>query len=82
MKCIVSICGNDAIHNIGIRLRRPDTSAIWAPDTNAFVCNDHAVQGLTIQIVLTPNESGEIETVVSSPGGDPVIRTTPIIREA
>jgi len=79
MPCIISGCTNPADHNIGIRVRRPDTSAIWAPNTDAFLCDDHATKGLRITIVLTPTASGEIETDVSSPGGGVVSRTTPII---
>jgi len=80
MSCIVLGCTNYAAHQIGIRLRRPDTSAIWAPDTWAYVCDVHAVQGFDIEIILTPNTSGMIETVVSSPGGVPVTRTTEIVQ--
>ena len=36
MPCIITGCPNEGIHNIGIRCRRPDTTAIWAPNTNAF----------------------------------------------
>ncbi len=79
MPCIVTGCRNLADHNIGIRVRRPDTSAIWAPNTDAFLCDDHATQGLRITIVLTPTGTGAIETEVSSPGGLPVSRTTPIV---
>ena len=80
MNCIVTGCTNDAIHQIGIRLRRPGGTAIWAPETHAYVCDAHAVQGFSVQIVLTPNRSGEIETLVSSPPGGVVTRTTLITR--
>jgi hypothetical protein len=33
MNCIVMGCTNNAKHNIGIRLRRPGGTAIWAPNT-------------------------------------------------
>lgn len=80
MICIVAGCTNYAAHNVGIRLRRPDGTAIWAPNTAAFVCDVHAVQGFNIRITLTPNTSGEIETGVSSPGGAAVSRTTGIVQ--
>lgn len=82
MNCIVPGCTNYADHNIGIRLRRPNGNAIWAPNTMAYVCDAHAVQGFNIQIILTPNTSGEIETLVSSPPGVPVSRSTPISQQA
>jgi hypothetical protein len=82
MACIIPGCRNRARHNVGIRLRRPSTRAIWAPNTDAFLCDDHATQGLEITIVLTPTNTGEIETKVSSPGGRVISRTTPIIHHA
>ena len=80
MPCIIAGCKNRAEHNIGIRLRRPDTSAIWAPNTEAFLCDEHAIQGLKIRIVLMPTATGEIETEVTSQGFV-ASRTTGIINE-
>jgi len=83
MPCIIDGCPNPALHNLGIRLRRPDTTAIWAPNTDAFVCDTHATQGFTIQIILTPTMSGNIETKVrSQPAGQTISRTTPIVQPA
>lgn len=82
MNCIIPGCTNDANNNIGIRLRRPDTSAIWAPNTNAYICAEHAVQGFSIQIILNPNTSGRIRTLVSATQGNPVSRTTRITQQA
>jgi hypothetical protein len=82
-RCIVAGCTEYAAHNIGIRLRRPNGTAIWAPNTAAFVCATHATAGFRIQIALTPNTTGEIETEVSSVGsGSTVCRTTPIVQSA
>ncbi len=80
MSCIVEGCTNEAHHNLGIRLRRPDTTAIWAPNMDAFLCNQHATQGLKINIILEPTDTGEIETLVSAPL--PVKRTTQIVHGA
>ena len=82
MACIIAGCRNRARHNIGVRLRRPSTRAIWAPNTDAYLCDEHAVQGLRVEVVLTPTTTGRIETVVSSPGGRTVTRRTPIIHAA
>jgi hypothetical protein len=79
--CIVNGCPSVAENNIGVRVRRPDTTAIWAPNTDAYLCDLHAAQGLRITVVLTPTHTGNIETIVSSPGGLPVSRTTPIVNE-
>jgi hypothetical protein len=79
MACIIDGCKNPAEHNLGIRLRRPNTKAIWAPNLDAFVCDDHAARGLKIEIILMPTGTGEIETEVRSQGGKRVAqRKTPI----
>lgn len=77
MPCIISGCPNLAEHNLGVRLRRPDTSAIWAPNTEAFLCDDHAGNGLRITVILEPTGTGEIETRIFA-AGNTVSRTTPI----
>lgn len=82
MPCIIAGCGNYANHNVSIRLRRPDTSGIWAPNTSAHLCDQHATAGLRIEIILTPQQTGQIETIVHSPGGEPAQRKTPIKNEA
>lgn len=80
-QCIIANCPNEAEHNISIRCRRPATTAIWAPNTNAFLCDQHAEQGCTIQITLVPNNNQTVTTNVSG-GGQVQTRTTPIIHEA
>jgi hypothetical protein len=82
MPCIIKGCKNRGRHNIGVRLRRPSTRAIWAPNTNALLCDEHATQGLQITMKLTPTNSQKIETHVSSPGGHVVTRRTRIIKRA
>lgn len=67
MPCIIQGCTNVAKHYIGVRLRRPNTSAIWAANTNAYVCRHHASQGLEITIILRPTNTGRIETWTRSP---------------
>lgn len=79
--CLVPDCENDADHNLGIRLRRPNTSAIWAPNCNAYLCDDHAEEGCTIMISIIPNSSGKIKTIVSA-GGNAKTRTTDITHAA
>ena len=45
MACIIAGCRNPATNNFSVRLRREDTSAIWAPNTEAFICDEHAACG-------------------------------------
>lgn len=66
MKCIIDGCTKEGVHNIGIRCRRPDTTAIWAPNTCAYLCDEHAEQGCIIDILITPTLDGKIQTNVKS----------------
>jgi len=77
-QCLISGCTNNAENNISIRCRRPDTSAIWDPNTKAFLCYIHADQGYSISINLTTASTRSITTNVSA-GGRIERRTTPII---
>lgn len=77
-QCLIPNCQNLGIHNIGIRCRRPETTAIWAPNTEGFLCDVHAQQGYTIDITLTPVTSRTITTNVSA-GGNVETRTTQIV---
>jgi hypothetical protein len=78
MACIVPGCKNDAPNNFGVRLRRPNTSAIWAPNTNASVCDQHATQGVRVRVTLDFTQTQQVETNVSAAGGPIASRTTPI----
>ena len=77
-QCLIPNCQNDATNNIAIRLRRSDTTAIWAPNSEAHLCDAHAAQGYTINIQLTPIQTNTITTNVSA-GGHTESRTTPIL---
>ena len=50
MQCIIEGCQNEGKHNFGVRLRRPNTRAIWAPNTDAFVCDFHASRGMRVTV--------------------------------
>ncbi|WP_276974348.1 hypothetical protein [Flavobacterium filum] len=77
-QCLIPNCPNNATNNISIRLRREDTTAIWAPNSEAFLCNAHAAQGYTINIDFVPAQGHSITTNVSA-GGHTETRTTPIV---
>ena len=75
--CLIPNCQNDARHNLGIRCRRPETTAIWAPNCDAYLCDAHADQGYTIDITLTQVVTKTITTRVTA-GAQTASRTTPI----
>lgn len=82
MSCIIPGCLNLAENNLSVRLRRPDTTAIWAPNTEAFVCDEHAVQGLHITVILEPKNDHKLETKVCGVRPPTANRITPIINAA
>ena len=77
MQCIIEGCENEGVNNFGVRLRRPDTSAIWAPNTEAYICDFHASRGLRVIVFLEPTEHSKLETIVRSVS-QPASRTTRI----
>ena len=78
MPCIFEGCDRPGLHNFAVRLRRPDTTAIWAPNTNALVCNYHAGRGMRITVHLESIEEHVVETRVQSIVPAVVTRTTEI----
>lgn len=76
--CIISGCTNVATNNFSVRLRREDTSAIWAPNTEAYICDHHASTGFDVDVTLTPRSDHDLQTAVSG-GGAPATRTTKIV---
>jgi len=80
MSCIFPGCREEAKHTLGIRLRRPDTTAIWAPNTDACLCDRHATQGIAITILLEATNTGRVETRVLA--GTPGRRDTDIAHNA
>ena len=63
------VCGDRAPHALGIRLRRPDQSAIWAPNLGAFLCDLHARSGCVVAVVYRETTTGRVQATVTSDGG-------------
>ena len=67
--CIVPGCHREGRNKLGIRCRvwhdaptshgKGKTSALWAPDTDAFLCDEHALGGASITILYEPTNTGE-----------------------
>ena len=83
-QCLIPGCPNNAPYYLGVRLRRPrkkgrrsSGTAIWAPNCNAYLCDQHAREGYSINVTLTPLATRDITTNTSA-GGALVTRTTPI----
>lgn len=77
--CLIPGCRRAPTLALSIRLRRRDTSAVWCPETHAYVCDLHGEQGADIEIMFRENVSGEIATrVVGVSRRGFAERTTPI----
>jgi len=44
----------EAFYTLNVRLRRPDTSSVWAPSTGAYICDECALSGGKLEIIYTP----------------------------
>jgi hypothetical protein len=86
-RCVVPGCENPGKHRLGVRCRvwhepspiagKSKTSALWAPDSDAFLCDQHALGGAHITLIFEPNDSGETAVrVIAAPYADD--RRTPI----
>jgi hypothetical protein len=61
---------NEGRHVLTIRMRRPDTSAVWAPTTDFHVCDTHATEGADLEIIYRPKKTSKIVMDVYSPAKD------------
>lgn len=67
-ECVVPGCTGEGRNKLGVRCRvwhhgRPGkakTSALWSPDAEAYLCDEHALCGANITLLYEPNRSGEI----------------------
>lgn len=67
--CIVPGCRQAGRNKLGVRCRvwhdepsshgKGKTAALWAPDADAYLCDDHALGGATITLLYEPDGSGE-----------------------
>ena len=83
MKCIAPGCGDTARNKLGLRLRKRNTRAVWAPDLEAYLCKKHAEDGGTWVIEYVPGVNGKNVDVTVCVGGQQVaIRKSPVKKVA
>jgi len=75
-------CTNDALNYLGVRLRKPSTRAVWAPDLDAFLCKEHAEAGGMFGITFEPGSGGMVTFTVRAGGQLVTERTIEIKRSA
>jgi len=85
--CVVPGCERPGKNKLGVRCRvwhepsavpgKKKTSALWAPDADAFLCDEHALGGAHITLIFEPDSSRETAVrVVAAAQTD--ARTRPI----
>lgn len=71
-ECLIPGCNNVANDGaLSIRCRDRNTNAIWSPNLDAYLCDFHALQGCTIDVIITPNTSEHLKMITRS--GDNVV---------
>lgn len=65
---MVPDCPNEGYYTLNLRMRRPDTTAVWAPATGAYFCDDHALGG-KLSLVWEPDESDQVKIETSAKSG-------------
>lgn len=84
--CIIPGCVYEGRNKLGVRCRvwhnehptKKKTSALWAPDADAYICDYHALGGARITLVFEPNTSDKITILVFAARGTVRGRSVPI----
>jgi hypothetical protein len=74
-ECFVPACAEDGRNQIGIRCRiahsgqspfpsKSRTHAIFSIESGAFLCDQHALSGMSLALALSPNASEEASLAV------------------
>lgn len=82
MNCLIPGCDNPARNKLGLRCRKPTTRAVWAPDSEAYLCKHHAESGVTIAVTIEPAQTKTVTVTYGSGAHLAPSRTTPIRRKA
>jgi hypothetical protein len=74
--CLYPGCANEAINQIGLRLRRPPgPDNVWTHDTGAYLCDEHARLGLALTIdVALHSDPTKLYTYVAHEMGEVIER--------
>jgi hypothetical protein len=82
VKCLIPGCRQTARNKLAVRCRKPTTRAVWAPDSEAYLCKEHAAGGVDIRVVVEPTANRAVKVTYESGGQTGPTRTTPIKRSA
>jgi hypothetical protein len=79
---LVPGCANEGKNRIAIRCRKPSTRAVWAPNSDAFLCKQHAEGGVRLVLDVEATTTQEVDATITSGGQTVAERVTPIKRSA
>ena len=82
MQCLIDGCPYDARNKLAVRCRKPSTRAVWAPDSEAYLCKKHAEDGVEIVVHIDATAMASVKTTYVSGGRRSQSRTTQIKRKA
>lgn len=82
MDCLVPGCTEDVKNRIAIRYRKPSTRAVWAPNSDAFLCKQHAEGGVRLVLDVEATNTRELDATITASGATVAERVTPIRRSA
>jgi hypothetical protein len=75
-------CNETARNQLGIRLRKPSTLAVYAPNVDAYLCKQHAEGGGAFAITFDPGTSQTVDMSVFCGGQQITDRVIPIKKRA
>jgi hypothetical protein len=52
--CAIAGCELEAVYSLGVRCRRPNTRALWAPNAPVGLCELHGRSGVLVKLELEP----------------------------
>jgi hypothetical protein len=64
--CLVPGCEREPTHIFSLRMRRQDSGADWAPNTEAYFCTPCAIEGCRIEVMYEPVKTGEVDVQVGA----------------
>jgi hypothetical protein len=79
MRCAIPKCARAGKHRLGIRCRvmeepspipgKGKTDALWSVESDAYLCDGHALSGIDITLLLEPTTSKSVSVRVVGPAG-------------
>jgi hypothetical protein len=86
--CVIPDCPNTGKHRLGIRCRimsepspvlgKGKTDALWSVESDAYLCDVHALAGIDITLLLEANKSHSASVRVLGAGAKAQPRKVPI----